>query len=263
MEDKDKKLLVFVVVILVIALVGCAFYIGKLSNTNKTSNTSSTTTSESTSESTSVETGTTLDVNGTIVKDLMENGAITVTNSPFLNHFGYFYKQKEVDLSNLPNTFKIMAATVVMDKDIDTSTEVSKETFKTYMVKVFGSNISYTDETIKSVCNIHTYDSQKGVYVSNNGGCGGVGYPVYSTKVIDAKQYSDRIEVTIKAVYVSYNLEASTETISKASDTSATIVKDIASTTSIDSYFDQGDTYLYTFKKDTDGHYYFYSIEMK
>jgi hypothetical protein len=107
MEKKNNKYTALIITILVIALVGCAFYIG--TTMNKNTNQSQST---STSESTSTQTGTAIDVNSTTVTDLMKNGAVLLNRRGLSNYFGFLYKSKGILADNLDNNYKIMSGII-------------------------------------------------------------------------------------------------------------------------------------------------------
>jgi hypothetical protein len=243
--------------------VGCAFYIGTTmsKNTNQSQSTS-------TSESTSTQTGTAIDVNSTIVTDLMKNGAVLLNRRGLSNYFGFLYKSKGILADNLDNNYKIMSGIIMIEADSENNgKDVSADKFNDYMIQIFGSYVIYSN-TNPIFCASHKYDSTKDAYVYFKGGCGGASAISYLSKVTDARQYDDRIEITEKVIKTEYIIKdgQTTGTRNVAKPYSSDIIAeglDSEITVNIEDYIDKADTYLYTFKKDTDGHYYFYSIALQ
>ena len=98
-------------------------------------------------------------------------------------------------------------------------------------------------------------------------------HTTYYLKLVDAKEYSNKIEITEQVLLLTpthYNLGVDpdvTYTISTPYD--GTTLATIKGSTSdqinsqADGYLDKSNTYVYTFQKDTDGNYYFASIKLK
>jgi|GEM_PF-4092444 len=275
MENSNKTLKI-IIAVLVILLIGAAFYIGMTVGKNNSKVTSSTSES-STSESTSEEVGQNLDINGTQVTNLMKNSAL-VLNITSLNNdefFGRLYKSKGINANDLDDRYKVLAGTEALNEDSSKeNVTVSIEDFKNYMVKVFGSSITYNNVEVKDSCYNHIYDSSQKAYVPQSTGCGtGAPLPHYYLKLVDAKEYSNKIEITEQVLLLTpthYNLGVDpdvTYTISTPYD--GTTLATIKGSTSdqinsqADGYLDKSNTYVYTFQKDTDGNYYFASIKLK
>jgi len=268
MEKSNYKLkAMFIVAIIILILF--AFYggmqFGKSNSNNSNFNNSNS--SISTSDSSNVEEPTSLTPSSDTIINLMNNKAVLLNRQQASTLFGVLYKSKGILAKDLSNEYKVSAGLLQLEDDSSTKdSTVSVEQFKKYMIEVFGSNVSYTDEDVKHPCGPHGYDATIKAYTVQDYGCGGTMLPGYSTSVISVKELDDSIEVTEKAILITPYLDGDKFYSKVTKPYSGEVIVDKidgGQKVGVSNYLDKADTYIYTFKKDTDGHYYFYSIALQ
>ncbi len=208
-----------------------------------------------------------------------------VSNDYSFNFIGAFYQTDNMSVDKMDNKLKLFLAlnnaTTTTD-ELEQTLFVSESSLKTAMTDLFG-NINYENESLSATggCGFGyaQYDANNKNY-SIGVACGGTGFPYYKTKLIQARKYSNKIEIYEKHIAVKptwvkeNNLDVEKDLIYKyfklsndncngyecliGTNLISENVTDL--NTNLDQYMNQADTYKYTFQLEN-GHYYFYSVE--
>lgn len=219
-----------------------------------------------------------LDINLQEANTLMNK--ISIEENRFGNWFGYYYKRDKVTIDDFSNQMKLYFAARTFNKDkpdegtngVDVT--VSKEQMYTAMKSIFGPDIKYNDETIKvdpTLLAKGTYDNTKQEYTLSFDHAWGDeffdGYPTYYVERISQTKDSNKIEVKEKVLYYETFIEDGSD-LKKYAKVYRVNPKTLIEKTEendgkdyMKKYKEYVDTYKYTFKKASDGEYYFYSVE--
>ena len=215
-------------------------------------------------------------------KDSVVNLDITNSNivSMFKNAhaFGYItdekiFNNKKLSVADMDTKYKFLLAANSLI--LGTTTDmILEENVKIAYEKIFGPNTYTHIEKLDFNCPIYTYNPD-GYFVAQNGGCGGSTGVWEEEKIISAKRYSDRIEITSAVIffrkieditviddtgiYKDYNRTEKLADISTTADDSTSIHK------KLNDYIDENKNniqqYTYTFTLNEDGFYYYTGVE--
>lgn len=265
-----KKILLSMLVILTAA--GCSFNLnGKTEEKKDEKN--------NTIENESYEA---LNVDDTLVTDLYHK-----INYGSYGFFGYFYKNDSISVNEIDNKVKIYLALENAEKtpDDDGNLLVADSLVEQAMDDLFG-DIDYKNESLAaSKCGVSgaKYDENKKQYFIFTG-CGGTGYPYYITNLVQARKYSDKIEIYERHIAArtiwnddsneySYSFYRNFDLNSGAESFDLSGIDPIIENASSDNfdfllntgeieknYIEKTDVYKYTFKLEN-GKYHFYSAE--
>lgn len=188
-------------------------------------------------------------------------------NKPFIGDqfFGYFYTKDSYSVDTMSNQAKLFLAihslyeSSWMEAGISDKIQLSEEKVKSSYESIFGTNTSYQNESLTgSSCGFaeFTYDASRNVYEQSGAGCGGTALPVYVTKIISAKKSDSYLTFTEKVAYVA----ASEGTFKVYKSKSDSTVLGNETDDVITTYYDQLDSYQYTFRIEN-GNYYFESVK--
>ena len=248
-----KKILLSMLVVLMAT--GCSFTLNDKKEENKTIE-------EQTYES--------LNIDDSLVTELYNK--IDHHLSYYGTYMGYFYRKDSTSIDDMDNKLKLYLALHNAETTSDESGDillVSDSSLKKAMEDLFG-NIDYKNESLANSitgCGIEgaQYDESKKQY-SIFMACGGAGYPFYMTKLVQARKYSDKIEIYEKhiagmpflddkssmqkfSVYKDFQFDDNDENFDfdiVGIDLISENVDDLD--TNLDQYMNQADTYKYTFQ---------------
>ena len=208
-----------------------------------------------------------LDINSSLVLSLMDMLKIDDTN---WDVSGYFFTENKIDSSNLNNQIKLILGyqsnvkNVIINGNISDDEEISLKTInslkmKTAIQRIFGQNITYFNEDITlSPCYASKYDKNTDSYIPTLEGCGGTLLPSYSSQIYKAEQTSDLIKIYNYALYIL----PSTSKVNVYKTDKKTLLGTVNYDDSLSNLFSEGDSYIFTFKQNSDGTYYWLSSEM-
>lgn len=269
-----KNFLLVLLMIIIVAGTGCAIYY-QVDRFNKKTEVD-TKTSEEQKEEKTEEKAEKLDVNSEQVTSLMKK--VDVVNDFYSTGEqmqGYFYIKDKYTKNEIDDTIKLLIGlnSIDLKNRFERTNEYELGTVKLTALEVrnsienvFGKDITYNDVKEKITmpfCAVGavTFNSEDNSYLITEPGCGGTLNPYYSTKIISATKYENRIEIEEKAIYITANTENEnniTTNIYKANKTD--LIAENITTSDYDQYFDKTDSYKYTFKLE-DENYYFESVE--
>ena len=262
-----KKVLLSMLAILIAT--GCSFSLkNKVNEENKNS-----------TNAIEKQTYESLNIDDSLVTELYNKIDYYLYYGPYM---GYFYQKDSISVDDMDNKLKLYLALNNAETTSDESGDIlliSDSSVKKAMEDLFG-NIDYKNESLANSkpCGFNgaQYDESKKQY-SIFMACGGTGYPYYMTKLVQARKYSDKIEIYEKhiagmpsfddesnmlksSVYKDFKLGDNNETSDIVGiDLISENVDDL--NTNLDYYMKQVDTcYKYTFKFEN-GKYHFYSAE--
>lgn len=151
-----------------------------------------------------------LDVNDSVVQELFlltrvstESEDVLFANSEYEN---FYYRQDNVIFDGANNQFKLYLAFLkantsdcIMIDDITCA--ISSKVIEEEYYNIFGKTDDYINQDIPSICpNSITYDNETDEY-SFDLACGSEITSGYINKLIEARKYSDRIEIYEKVVF--------------------------------------------------------------
>jgi hypothetical protein len=207
------------------------------------------------------------------------------TNNTVIPHsnesYGYFYKKDSYTVDEISNQVKLYLAIYSLKNDswdnvdITEKIELNEADVELAFKKLFGSTATYQNESLTGdgcAYNGFKYDENQKKYSQNGLGCGGIYLSKYITKVISAKKYNYRLEITEKVAYVSDGQDVCDFYVYKTMEDAASndnklgnyVINDYNNYEAdlISNYSDQLYSYKYTFKYDSENdNYYFYSVE--
>jgi len=181
------------------------------------------------------------------------------------------YKNVKVDEWSRAEKMNI-AASEVSHKDVDYDPELELVHIKVYDAKlveknfkaIFGPDVDYYNGDTDSgwCCEIDKYNQSKNTYIANCA-CGGdsPGSIDYVTKKYKAEQSDDYLYVYEYVQVVKYNGIKDHTYLSNSNYDEILIIDDKDYEDGVYKLMDEGkvETYKWTFKKQSDGKYYFYS----
>lgn len=210
------------------------------------------------------ETGKTVAVTNDMEK-LLDNVSIPILSS----YESYYYTNDKITVDDMDNQVKLLiGVNNYLSNNNDTlKASMTKDEMEIELEKIFGENVSYTDESISAgACYGFTSDYSNNVYTFN-GGCGGLFIPYYEKQITKAIEYDEKLELFVQAMYVNYD----NDDYDGNDSTLKYVLFDADQKTKIDTiagdnqpninnYKDQLSTYKFTFNKDNNN-YYFSSVE--
>lgn len=183
-------------------------------------------------------------------------------NSKYEN---FYYTAEKREMKKVSNEFKLLLSYYTLDQTKFTNEDgkivILESDLKEQYFRIFGDD-DYEPMDINYSCPaLIEYNTEKNRYEYDSY-CGGMKASGYNYKLIEARQYPDRIEIYEKIAF--YLIDANTETVSywKNSDYSDVITE--LSTIEdfyIENYLDRLHTYKYTFRKN-ENNYYFEKVEL-
>ncbi|MBQ7137285.1 MAG: hypothetical protein IJO43_04850 [Bacilli bacterium] len=252
---KDTVIVALMIAIIALILSGVISYINFSGRTDDKNN-----------EPTNKKEYENLNVTDNLVTDLF---ALTRGNNTSLffgtQYENVYYSKDKINTNELNVEFKLMLSFVTLDRDkfsLDGETTVIEEKdLKEQYLKIFGDN-DYKAQDIKYNCpsTVH-YNPEKNRFEYDEY-CGGPLNYGYQNKLIEARKYSDKIEIYEKVVF--YLLEEDTNRITywKNSDCSDLILEaEIDDDFDINNHLEVLKTYKYTFEKN-DASYTFEKVEL-
>jgi len=211
-----------------------------------------------------------LDINSSLVRNLVY---------PKANSYGYAgngeWNWIDTDLKTLGRALMMESAAMDIHRDNGDNTYfVLAEELKDNFIKMFGPDTEYTDGKIKewACLSLSTYDEIKKEYFID-GRCGGLDVkPQYEIRLYNANQVDDEIHIYYyvqpyfnnpndEQVYLYDRIDSFDFDWNNGKNSGYD--KIIESENEIQTMMDKGevDTYKFTFKKQSDGNYYFYNGE--
>lgn len=197
-----------------------------------------------------------------------------------INHLGYKdnwnYKNETIETLGRSTMMFNAAYDLAYSTDDNYNHVYSAEQIKNNFIKIFGPDVDYYDGDVEGgmkVCNISKYDSEKNVYIAY-AGCGGATGGQFTdsvSKKYKAEQSGDYIHIyeyvqSIEAILENENDWQSPLIIYLLDKNyNRTNLLNGATESNYESMIEQMmnkgevDTYKWTFKKQSDGKYYFYS----
>ncbi len=208
-----------------------------------------------------------LNISDEIVQDLfyLTRGELASHLFAGTDYENIYYRNDVTNINDMDEVFKKMLAFVTLDKDLIKQEEskyiISANDLKNQYNEIFGNLDTYQDETFNYNCPLTIeYNSESKQYEYESA-CGYSLSSGYVSKLTEAKEYNDRIE--IYEVVAFYLLDDNTSEVSyfNTSDYSEYLtVLESENQFNIDDYTDRLDTYKYTFMKNGNN-YYFAKVE--
>ncbi|MBS7020453.1 MAG: hypothetical protein KH135_01080 [Firmicutes bacterium] len=286
-EKKDNKVKYFIIFIGVCVLATCGLAIYYMFFMNRTEEKELPKTSPKptvTEEKEEKDVGTPIDINNEVVTSFMKT--FQILDEHTVSKY-YFHKGLSYNRNSVPNDVKISLAILSLSKEGKYPLEGLRRTFKISgseikqkVQKIFGEDVSFQHQTVgnNSGCDFDslTYDMNSDSYtLKESGGCGGTLIPYIISRVTSATEYKNHLEIVEKAGFVeplslpngdiAFNLynNASKEKTIVSKESSNEVDAKAIDNSIYNKYQNQFDTYVYTFKKDKAGNYYFDSINRK
>ena len=244
-----------VIFILVVAICGLSIY-GLVSYFDYVSNKS---------EDNKKEIWEKLDVNDSIVKDLF-----AMTGSSKKNLFvdtdyeNIYFSGTKTKIKTMDIEFKLLLVLYNLDQDNfvqeENVTKIEEKYIKEKYNEIFGDN-DYEARDFFAGCPSQIKYNKEQMQYEYDEYCGGMQVSGYEYKLIEARKYTDRIEIYNKVAF--YLIDENEETISywKNSDISSSIITlSLDQTFNIDEYLETLNTYKYTFRLKGEK-YYFEMVE--
>ena len=181
------------------------------------------------------------------------------------NYYETYYKE-DIKAEDLPNDAKLLLGSYNYRKKNEHKTEMTQEEMKQELVNVFGSDVSYTDESIEAGACFGDSMSYKDGKYSFQGGCGGMG-PIsnYQSIITEAYEKNNKIIIKERVAYISYEGWTPMEKPYIRIVSVQREGKELARESSedkfdIEEYVDQLNEYQFTFQKENDN-YIFKSVK--
>ena len=281
MEKSKNTGLVVTIIILVIALLGASGFIVYDKFINTTPNEKE----EEKVEDNNKEDNTETEVS---TENFLIKSLYNMVQFPADNYFEkwYFYKNPKVNFNTIDNDIKLwMAYTQIPDSAIKEKTADNMDNMIRYfdiseldiaMQKVFGNDISYSKDSfypISCECE-YKYDSTNNQYSCVVNGCGGPNTSYVLGSLYKAFKNEESIILYEKFAYInidklvydgsSIDNNYKDSGIYKDVDSNILIEKinNLESKIDISNYYDKLSMVKYTFNKDENGQYHFYSSEI-
>ncbi|MBQ8131989.1 MAG: hypothetical protein IJ193_05820 [Bacilli bacterium] len=269
--EKKKKghgvVYFILILILIIAGLVCYILIDKgvvevpyISNTTevKEKNTKNT-------KDTSKEKYTELSIENASVIDLYENVhyRFNITGGDPL-----VFNNKKLSFDDMDEHYKIgLAGNLFKDKGYNTNGEqyYYYKDVKNAYEKIFGPGTFKGTEKFDLNCGDYVLDNAKKLYVNTSNGCGGTSPFSIIEKMISAKKYSDRIEITSAALFYDAADNQAYKDYSTKEKLADVIVGQSADVSDLEKYVQNNSSklqqYTYTFELNDDGFYYYTGVE--
>lgn len=290
MEDKKEPIkirlstaiLVFIIFILIVAIIGIIMYYNgnKEQNNTNTSLINGAINNDILSESNTNETNITnvqkteeLDINSELVQKLYN---YILKDNDCVETIAY--QSQKITIENLENQVKIMTIFENIDNSVANSTRketldygavlthyyFKEETIENKAREIFGNDIVITHESISNLKSMYDVAYNNGTYEKTDilQGGGGFLWEDSTEKLIRAEKNGDEIYLYDKYIHVvrdenNYNIN----NVYNASDRKVLLASDLPiSSINIDT-IKNVNTFKHTFKKNSDGSYYWYSTE--
>jgi len=195
-----------------------------------------------------------LDIDSEMVKDLFYLTKGRSGNNLFLGseYENLYYKNEKIDLNEMDENFKRVLAYYNLDRNSfkyqDNLIIINAEEIKKQYINIFGTSDDYVDGTIYCFSTI-TYDSENNQYVIS-GGKGGEILTGYQNKIIEARQYKDKVEIYEKVLFYRRNASYLISNVYSDSKYSNKLdIEIIEPNYVLENHSDLLDTYKYTFVK--------------
>lgn len=198
----------------------------------------------------------------------------TVNLCSTTNAKGMYYRDN-FTASSIPDGFKIYIGIMqyAESRKFSSTSEIilTKEEVKAGAKKVFGPNVTYKDQTIGGTACIGSYDSfsydaATGNYTIKPKKCDcDASKGEVFTKVVNTKEENNQIIVTQKMLVATTNYNSETDKATSKLFTTLDVTKEpIAEVEkySFNDYESKLNSYNFTFTKNSDGNYYFTSVEL-
>ena len=279
-SSKGSMIGFIISIILIIALSGYIIYDKFISNTKQEENIQEDNIANQKEENEVSREN--IDITGQRVTNLMN--ITDATNNIFVgDFFGYFYNSDVYKFSDMSDSDKLSLAwfayenlysSIELENTNVTDVSISEDKVNQIVKTIFGPDNTYNMVNFYApACGVLlTYDENSNKFNGPSGVCGGVGWPPkYLTDVVEAYKENDEIIIFQKVLYVEYKAKGNNYDIAYAdiynnASKEKTIQTDIEENEFDNiktNYIDNGDTYKFTFKKQSDGNYYFYSSELQ
>ena len=187
------------------------------------------------------------------------------------------YNNKKLTLDDMDETYRLNVVSSLFKYssiigDIGKFSYITEESVKSAYERVFGDGTYKHVDSINLGCPIYEYDESAKRYIGTDA-CGGTTSFSNYTTLVDAKKYTDRIEITEAVVF--YDLESGNklykdynkkqELRKLSADEAKNVVGDTVYDRVIKPYLesntDKLQQYTYTFKLADDGFYYYTGVE--
>ena len=215
-----------------------------------------------------------LSVNDANVVELFNNAHYRVNSAGTIDQF--VFNNSKLTLEDMDEKYKFgLAANIFLEKAslsnpsiTGYSSEIREEDVKLAYERVFGPDTYRRVEKIDLNCPVYTLDYNTNTYKANSG-CGGTtAFTVYE-KIISAKKFSSRIEITSAAVfhqlggllYKDYNQKELLKELTNEEQANAFTFYDNVIIPFINENKDNLQQYTYTFTLNEDGFYYYTGVE--
>lgn len=290
--DKKKNIIIIILIIVVITLLLALIYVSidkeknndnKSNNENQTTNNNQNTDNNNNNDPQEENKATEIDIQNKIVTELYNT---IIPSGYIIDENLEYHKQNKILAKNINNSIKLELTSQLWyknyqknpSKDVIVSNygdnlSVPKKQFEDIYHKLFGK-----DDTLKVE---QTYNTCPGINPDSNNrvkllmACGGDGPRTIAQKVYKAEKTKDELYIYEKAGFLDVNYKTSMEKGEETvvldgyklyKDYSKKILVATLNTTNldipnIDKYYDELDTFKYTFKLNADNTYYFYSVE--
>jgi hypothetical protein len=278
---KSNNVAMTILIIILLIIIGLLVYtvilfknISNNTNDNQTTNDNTTTNETDNSQDAAIE----LSTSDELVTSLMDR--IHSLNNIWVGDelYGYFYKKDSYTVDEISNQVKLYLSIYSFTEQINEANsedeyfQLNEEDVEKAFKQFFGPTATYQNESLTAPADckfVFNYDDIKKLYTQDIIYCGGVYFDKVSTKLISAKKYTDRIEITEKMANIVSRfddgeliLEVHNTMSSDSSSKLFEYANDDASDVSDKFESDQLYSYKYTFKYDSENdNYYFYSVE--
>ncbi len=245
-KTNSKNFVIFLLMILIIALVGAGIFsfvkYSKFGNNSKKV--------------------LILDVNSEEVKNLflLTRPEMTKALFVFTDYEDIYYKQDRLIINDLGEDFKMALAYSRLDYTAinykgDKISFKESDLKKSYQ-EVFGDLSNYQDQDFGYGCPKEiVYNEENDLYEYEHS-CTFILTGGYENKLVEAKRYNDRVEIYEKVVFFEYDDESKEVIYYRDYEHNSPFEQN-----KYDFNAEGISTYKYTFKKNSDGKYYFYSVE--
>lgn len=288
-EKKDNKVKYFMIFIGLCVLATCGlaiyymFFMNHVDEKDTSKSSPKPTVTETKEEQ---EIGTPMDVNDVLVSTLLK--PFEILDGPLGEHLFYFHKGLSYDRNVIPSDVKVYLAISNIIREgkyanlgYKQTTTVPGSEIKQKVQQMFGEDTTFQHVSIinHSACGYESleYVETTGNYVlTGTDGCGGIMHPFIISRVVSATKFQNHIEIVEKAGLVQprtsqdghqghdvYNNGAKEKLIISNEAYDYNLSAEALNQGIYERYQNQFDTYVYTFKKDKSGNYYFDSINRK
>lgn len=186
------------------------------------------------------------------------------SNNSLFNSTEYeniYYKNDITEISKTDNNFRLLLTYLNLPNEYFESKDeegitISGSNFKKIYQKIFGS-IKYVPEDINYSCpSVIEYNKSNDIYTIDDN-CGGNNLSGYVDKLIEARKYSDRIEIYEKVAFYFVDEEQERIIYTINDDYSILLVEtSLEDEFNIDNHLERLHTYKYTFKLDGENYHF-------